>query len=779
MQGLSVLSGVFADRVYRISMFAETITSFPKASYLNNQLRFDRLAVHRDNQGMLRTRRKSMRFLCEPATGLFTFVESRGELLGGKIQTGAFQPASFSAKLNEGDQVFGFGAATGGFTRDNQSFRLVNLDTLFFSIPESSYTSFPQFIIRRADNRFVGVFLNLSLPARVEVFNNADHPDGPGIFVTPLVAPSPAGFDFFVIDGDLPFILERFSDLSGRPFMPPLWALGFHQSRWSYRSAERVLEIAQRFRRENLPLDAIHLDIDYMDRYRVFTWHPQRFKDPAGLHRQLQELGVRTVAIVDPGVAAQEDSALYQDGLQRNMYCRRSDGSVFVGKVWPGKTTFPDFTRAEVREWWAQAHAPLFEAGVSGIWNDMNDPVLWMGKRYDPLAEDVQHSEGVHSKVRNVYANYECQSAYESFARHTRLRPFVLTRSAFSGIQRFAAVWTGDNHSSWAHLRENLNMVLNLGMSGSPLCGADVGGFAGGHPIQGTLKVFKFIKNPELVARWMELGSLMPFFRMHTALYSFDQEPWSFGGETLAISRKHMLRRYRLLPYIYNLAWQMHQTGSPMVRPVFYSYPEMRGEYADTQFLLGEDLLAAPILGPRVRRRRVALPPGVWYDYETLDRYEGGVELDFDAPLGSYPLFVRAGAILPVCEPGRNALESVASGIKLEIYPAKTMKGRLHLDDGLSAAADSEYFEQLYNGEQDRNGNLKLSLQTTRKRFVPGFNTLGLRLPAHFRSMSLRGKAIEGVERNLTSEDRAATVYEFEAPLNTTELSFDFRANWP
>ncbi|MBX7059463.1 MAG: hypothetical protein K1X75_15480 [Leptospirales bacterium] len=777
MQALSVLVGVYAERVYRISVVAETLDRFPPVDFLNSQLRVDRLAVHRDSQGMFRARRKSMRFLCDPATGLFSILGNRGELLAGSLQTGAYQPASFSVRLHEHDRVHGFGAATGALLRNEQSFQLLNLDTLFYSIKGASYSSFPIFLIRRKDNSFLCVLLNLTTPSQVQVRSDPAHPDGPGIYLQPLQPPALAGFDFFVIEGELPSIVQRVAELSGKPFLPPLWSLGFHQSRWSYRSAERVLQIARRFRELQLPLDAIHLDIDYMDRYRVFTWHPRNFPDPVEMHRKLSEMGVRTVAIVDPGVAQQSDYGVYQRGAEAGAFCLSSEQTPFIGKVWPGRTAFPDFTQPAVRRWWSEEHGALFAAGVSGIWNDMNDPVLWMGKKYDPLHQDVLQADG-QSLVRNTYANLECQATNESFARHTGLRPFVLTRSAFTGIQKYAAVWTGDNHSSWDHLRQNLNMIVNLGLSGAPFCGADVGGFSGGHPFQGVLKAIKLIKNPELFSRWMELGALMPFFRVHTALYSHAQEPWSFGPDVLENSRKHMHRRYRLLPYIYSLAWEMHLSGAPLVRPLFYHYPEMRDTEADTQFMLGTDLLAAPVLEKGARLRRVALPPGEWYEFESMERYAGAQVLELSVRPGYYPLFVRAGAILPCCSVARNAVESVAGGLILECYPAKAMEGRVRLDDGVSVQSGVDLYEQAFRGEQDRSGNILISTQIVRKKYTPPFQQLRLRLPPQFRVMSLRGKQFEGRETPLNGEDRSARFFEFDVPLNFSEASFDYRLDW-
>lgn len=779
MLSMTVLFGIYADRMYRISIHPEERADFPGPDYVDSSVRFEKIAIHRDSQGMLRGRRKSMRFLYDPPTGAISLLSGKSEVLSGNVQTGRFNPAGLSVRLEANDTIYGFGAATGRPTRNDQSFRLLNLDTLFYSIPGASYSTFPFFIIRRASGVCTGVFVAFAGPGRVRTLNAPSDPEGPAVRMTPEDETQPVGFDFFVFEGTLPEILNRYTELTGRPFLPPAWALGFHQSRWSYRSEQEVLALAQRFRAEDVPCDAIHLDIHYMDGYKVFTWDPAKFADPAGMHKQLGELGVRTVAIVDPGVAVQDNYAVYQAGLKHDAYCKTTAGVPFVGKVWPGRTTFPDFTRADVRDWWAREHEPLFRAGVSGIWNDMNDPTLWMGKRYDPLQEDVLHADGPHSEFRNLYANLEAQAANEAFRKHSKLRPFVLTRSAFAGIQKYAAVWTGDNHSSWAHLRENLNMVLNLGLSGVSLSGADVGGFAGGHPFNGVLKVIKLLKNRELFTRWVELGSLMPFFRAHTTLYSYAQEPWSFGEEALAIARKHIRRRYRLLPYIYNLAWESHLTGAPMVRPVFYEFPEFQSAELHTQFMLGPDLLAAPVLEKGATSRRVDLPPGDWYEFESGRKYAGGAQYTLDVSPGYFPLFVRAGTILPCSAGGKNAEEALLSGLILELYPAKTMRGRVRLDDLTSPGAMAgDFYDLQLSGEQERSGNIQLKFATLKKKYVPPFSTITVRLPSTYRVMQFKGKSLDGAATDLMREDRVQSVYSFELPLNAAEAEFEYRATW-
>ena len=792
MQAISVLAGVYAGNVCRVCIHPESIDQFPRTEMPDPEIRFERMPAHRDAQGMIQCKRKGLKFFYDPPTGNFSLLDAKGEILRGEIQTGKYGPAEIQIRTHPNDRIYGFGAATGQPDRNNASFRMLNLDTLFYTIPRSSYSSFPFFILKRASG-YVGVFLNSTLPCEVStpVGDAGDRPVAgalqDGIRIVPDAGDSAVPVDLLVFSGTPAEILREFTAVCGRASVPPVWALGFHQSRWSYRTAERVLELARDFREHEVPCDAIHIDIHYMDRYQVFTWNAKTFPDPKGLHQTLRQMGVRTVVFNDPGVSTR-DYHVYRDGMAADVFCRKSNGDVYVGKVWPGASVFPDFTRANVRRWWARQHAPLLEAGVAGICNDMNDVVLQIGKKYDPLAEDLVHSTGSHRTERNLYANYEAEATVEAFRLLTPdQRPFVLSRSGYVGIQKHSALWTGDNQSSWEHLRENLYMVLNLGLSGVAFTGADVGGFGSG-TLPGVLKVIKIRKQRELFARWIELGSLMPFFRAHTALYSFDQEPWSFGDEVLDIARKHIRRRYRLLPYLYELFWQSHETGAPIVRPVFYEHPDLTDEELHAtrdQFFLGPNLLAAPVMQKGQRVRNVYLPAGEWYEFETGRRYSGQAAYQFETRPGSYPLFIRAGAILPVCPCETNAETSLSAGLTLEIYPGKNTKlsGRLRLDDGVSNGIQKgQYLEQEYTGTVDRNGNVQLQLQTLHKKYTPPFSNLTVRLPAGYRTMTLRDRQVEGKQVDLVREDRTYAVSTFELPLGTTtspvNAEFEFRSNW-
>ncbi len=770
MYAHTILAAVLKAHAFRFLVHPEPVDDFPEGRPLE-PLDQEKLAIHKDAQGVILAKKRDTKLFVDPVTGSFHLTLGEELRLSGIVQTGKFGPPLFLVRLMPGDAVYGFGAATGSLSKGGASFDLKTIDTLFYSLKRSSYAAFPFFIVRRGAD-FIGVFLNCTLPCAVEVdLDGKSRPEGPEVRFD-IQSTQPVPVDVFVMNGSLAEVLGAYAKITGMPFLPPLWSIGYHQSRWSYRSQKRVLELAERFRAEDVPCDAIHLDIHHMDKYKVFTWDKRNFADPKGMNESLEKLGIKSVAIVDPGVAVEEEYETYETGRKEDAFCRDSMGNYFKGKVWPGATVFPDFTLENVRQWWARQHAPLFRNGVSGIWNDMNEPTWRMGKKTDPLLEDVHFKNNSQAEVRNLYANLEAEStnlAFEKFKKGQR--PFVLTRSGFCGIQKYACMWTGDNHSSWQQMRENLNMVLNLGMSGVPFSGADAGGFGSG---TGLLAVVKLRREPELFARWMELASLMPFFRAHTVLFGRDQEPWSFGEDTLAICRKHIRRRYRLLPYIYNLFHESAETGSPIVRPVFYEFAKATEVESTDQFLLGPSLLAAPVFQKRASTRVVSLPDAgdFWIDYDTGETRGAGSHTYPTRP-GIYPFFVRPGTALPTAVPGRNAEETMRSPIAFEIFPGPQISGRLILDDGVSD--DGRHAVVEISGKRDRSGSLQIEIAVSENGFSPFQKVIRLRLPANYRTATQKGKRIEGTPFDLTQEDRIGTQMQFELPLENQKLDFEFR----
>lgn len=692
-----------------------------------------------------------------------TRQDERFELRLGEetVVAGRAVPEPFAVDIEVGPaEIYGFGAATGAPRRNGARFRIMTRDTLFFGIAGASYTAFPFFLARRAGG-LLGVLVATTFPLDVAVGDGR-------VSLAAACDTEGSPVDLIVFRGSLAGILQDLAALVGRSFLPPAWALGYHQSRWSYRTSAAVLDVARRLRAHDLPADVVHLDIHYMDRYRVFTFHPRRFPAPRPLHAQLHELGLRTVAIVDPGVSA-TPYEVYETLRAGDMLLTRGDGSPYVGRVWPGPSVFPDFSQARVRDAWGGFHRPLVEAGVAGIWNDMNDPVLRMVESGDPLAENVQHHGATHRRMRNLYANGMAEATVAGLeALRPGERPFVLSRSGFLGIQRHAAVWTGDNHSTWDHLRQNLHMVVNLGLCGVPLSGADVGGFGSGPGKYGAVKLRR--PSAELFVRWMELGALMPFFRNHCTLYAPRQEPWCFGERVLELSRRILRRRYRLLPLLYRLALESHETGLPLVRPLFMHYEVPPDAAVDEQFLLGARVLAAPVLHEGMTRREVWLPPGVWLDWNSGAMLPGGCTVPVEAPLGTTPLFVRAGHALFLARPGRNAEETLGGPIALEVtspVDGEVGRGSLFLDDGVSAGR-ARWLLDVHVAARD--GELRVEFNRASMGYVPVQQEFELRLPPGCAGVLVDGETRLLEPCNLAAEDRSARWQAVRVPLEVREL---------
>ncbi|HST52597.1 MAG TPA: glycoside hydrolase family 31 protein [Pyrinomonadaceae bacterium] len=481
-------------------------------------------------------------------------------------------------------------------------------------------------------------------------------------------------------------ILRDYTDLTGRAPLPPVWALGNQQSRWSYSPESRVREVAKGFRDARIPADVIYLDIDYMDGYRVFTWDKTRFPDPSKMIADLRAEGFRVVIIVDPGVKVDPNYYAYQQGQAGNHFVKNADGTELHATVWPGACAFPDFTDAKAREWFGSLYKTNVEQGVAGFWNDMNEPGVFLSDQtpkpdvfHHPMKTfplDARHAgdgeAGAHARYHNVFGMQMARSTFEGVRRlRPDARPFVLTRAGYAGVQRYSAIWTGDNVASWDHLRLSITMLLNLGVSGVPLVGSDVGGFSGN-------------PTPELYTRWLQAAALTPFLRSHSENGSNPHEPYSFPKEFVDINRASIELRYRLLPYLYTLFHEHTETGAPVMRPLWFEYPDDARTYLiEDQYLVGRDLLVAPVVVESTTKRRVYFPKGDnWVDWWTGKLYEGGKEVEIDAPLERLPLFARAGAVIPTQPVVQNTDEMASAPLSLVVVRGADGQSSFYDDAG-------------------------------------------------------------------------------------------------
>ena len=475
----------------------------------------------------------------------------------------------------------------------------------------------------------------------------------------------------------MPDILDHYTWLTGRITPPPLWSLGYHQCRWFKYTQEDVEALAQRHRDEEIPCDALWLDIDYMDGYRVFTWDTDAFPDAPGMLKRLTDKGFRVITIIDPGVKHEPGYWVFDQARDRDVLCKTEGGDIYIGQVWPGNTAFPDFVNEEARAWWGELNAAHVQSGLAGIWNDMNEPATG---GIDARRMRFGGGEFSHERYHNQYALLMAMGTIAGLldAMPDR-RTFVLSRAGFAGIQRYAANWMGDNQSRWDHLWLSIPMASGFGISGQAFVGADIGGFHG-H------------SNGELFLRWMQYGALTPFCRNHSEIGNVDQYAWAWGDVIRDLAREAIRLRYRLLPYLYATFIRASETGAPVQRPLVFDYQyDLTVRDIDDAYLLGPDLLVAPVFEAGVTARQVYLPEGTWYDWHTGERYDGQRYVQTATPMERIPIYARGGAVIPMWPKAPATTAGYHPPfVELHLFVPEadgTHESLLQEDDGLTFAA--------------------------------------------------------------------------------------------
>ncbi|HEY6048897.1 MAG TPA: TIM-barrel domain-containing protein [Sphingomicrobium sp.] len=596
-----------------------------------------------------------------------------------------FDGAGFTLRksLPIGEHIYGLGDKTGPLDRRGSTFVDWNTDAFGFApSTDPIYKSIPFFIGVDGDGGAYGLFLDNSW----RVSFDFGHKDASAIEIG-----APAGpIDYYLIAGPtVADVVRRYTDLTGKPPLPPQWALGYQQSRWGYMSDADIRGIAGHLRSDRIPADVIWMDIDYQDRERPFTVNTKTFPDLKKLNSDMLAKGIRLVAITDLHVAylPNQGYAPFDTGIAGNHFVHKADGSLYVAPVWPGPSVFPDFTRAATRQWWGGLYKDFIADGFSGFWNDMNEPAVFeTPTKTMPLdnihrieSDDFAPRNAIHSEIHNVFGMQNTRGTMDGMLRlRPGVRPFVMTRASFAGGQRYAVTWTGDNSSTWDHLRLCIQQLANLGLSGFSYAGCDVGGFIGG-------------ASPELLTRWYELAAFTPVFRNHSAHDAPRMEPWVDGPQHLTLRRKYIEERYRLMPYLYALADQNARTGDPVMRPLFYDYPDALKLDCDSAltFSVGRDLVvAAPPRPESPQPQPICLPAGSWFDYWTgLPVTERKI---MKTPrLAEVPVYVRAGAIIPRQALVQSTSDAPKGPLQLDIYPGGDCRGQLYFDDGLSIGGPS------------------------------------------------------------------------------------------
>lgn len=639
-----------------------------------------------------------------------------------------FHDAAFRLyKQMPGDEhYFGLGDKMGPLDRRGMAFKLWNTD--YFGFQESSdpiYKSIPFFLAVRGA-RAVGVFFDNTWRSSFDFGKTFD-----GVYSFEAEG---GPIDYYVLYGPgAKHVLNTYSWLTGPTPLPPLWTLGYQQSRYSYEPESRVREIADRLRADKIPADAIYLDIDYQDHNRPFTVDTQKFPHFQQMIEDLNKQNFHVVTITDLHIAQLPNAgyAPYDSGTAGDNFVKNPDGSVYVGPVWPGPSVFPEFTRESSRQWWGTLYKGFVSQGIAGFWNDMNEPAVFVPSKTMP--DDVRHrieEPGFrtrvtnHVEIHNVFGMENSRGTYEGLLKLAPdQRPFVLTRATYAGGQRYAATWTGDNSATWNHLRLTTPMLLNLGLSGFGLTGADVGGFAG-------------TPEPDLLTRWFQLAAFQPIDRDHTAKGTGDQEPWVHGVGQENNRRRYVEERYRLMPYLYTTAEEMSRTGLPIVRPVFLEFPNATPDGhpidldAGSQFMFGPDLMVAPAPYPdELDTYDVQFPAGDWYDYWTGERVAGGDKrtlLPVQPTLDVLPVYVREGAIIPM-QPLTQSTNEIPQGpLTLRVYPGHDCKGSVYVDDGKSRRYLQGDFMRMQFSCEVSDGSVKLHIGAHEGSYKPWWTQLNV-----------------------------------------------------
>ncbi len=599
-----------------------------------------------------------------------TFLDTDGKILS---QERADHPAVFNGTefrvwntMPDDEHYFGLGDKTGPL--DHRDLAFTNWNSDMFGWQESTdplYKTIPFFLAMRRGVAY-GLFFDNTYRSNFDFGKEARDLYSFG---------SDGGaLDYYFFYGPGPKrVIEQFTQLVGRTPLPPLFALGYQQCRYSYYPESQVREIAAEFRKRNIPADVIYLDIDYQQDNRPFTVNRERFPTIEKMVKDLREEGFKLITITDLHLAHAHGYRPYDEGSKKGYFIKNPNGSEYVGKVWPGDSVFPDFTRKEVREWWGTLYTDFIKMGIRGFWNDMNEPSVFVPSKTAPIdvVHNVEGRKTDHREIHNVFGMQNARATYEGMLKlKPNLRPFVLTRAAYAGTQRYAATWTGDNTASWNHLRLSIPQLANLGVSGYAFVGADIGGFNGS-------------PTPELLTRWMELGAFNPIYRNHANKGTRFREPWVDGPEHERIRKRYIETRYRLLPYIYTGIEESSRTGLPLLRPMFLEFPDDESLATNgEEFMFGSNLLVAPKVWPFTDGYTVTLPKGDWYDYWTGNRVDGGKALQVDPPLDTLPVYVRAGSILPQQPLIQHVGETPSGPLELRVYPGPQCGGDLYMDDG-------------------------------------------------------------------------------------------------
>lgn len=613
---------------------------------------------------------------------------------------------SLFLKLSESDRIWGLGETTRGMNKRGWIYISNNADDPVHTEDKRSLYASQNFFIVDGDDRRLGIYVDT--PERVTFDMGYTRSS------ELVISFDDFDSDLYLVEGDsLKEIVRQFRKIIGKSYVPPRWAFGFGQCRWSYMSADEIREVADKYDEAGIPLDMIYLDIDYMERYKDFTVDDKSFPDFPEFVQEMKNRGIHLVPIIDAGVKIEEGYDVYEEGLSGDYFCKKENGENLVAAVWPGKVHFPDFLDEKAREWFGNKYKFLLDQGIDGFWNDMNEPAIFYTEDHlQEVFEQIEDYKGKnldinsffdfkglvgsisnnsedykrfyhnykgqkirHDKVHNLYGYNMTRAAGEAFERLCPdKRVLMFSRSSFIGMHRYGGVWCGDNMSWWSHLLLNIQQMPALNMCGFLYSGADIGGFGAD-------------TTEDLLLRWTAFGIFTPLFRNHSAMGTRRQEVYRF--EKTDSFRRLIELRYSLLPYLYSEFMKAVRDDEMLFKPLSFEYDDARSLEVEDQLLLGESLMLAPVYKQNATGRYVYLPEDMKlirfrayddYDEEILQAGDHYVK----AGLSEVLVFVRKGHVLPLAKPSKRTSGVDAAGLSYICYEADPSGYELYTDDGVS-----------------------------------------------------------------------------------------------
>ncbi|MEQ8476419.1 glycoside hydrolase family 31 protein [Fulvivirga sp.] len=687
-------NGNFIVKVYdagivRVHIYFGETTDTNKYSVIANPVE-DKFSIE-DTESVILVKTSLLKLEISKSPVRFTFKKPGGQIISADDTFGSSRigdQITTYKKLQEGERFIGLGEKTGPLDRRGQGYEHWNTDSFAYgSEQDPLYCSTP-FYIGLHNNLAYGIYLDNSHKSFVNFGASNDR------FSSFSVDAGDMDY-YFIHDNNVEGIIKKYAHLTGTTPLPPLWSIGYQQCRYSYYPDVEVERIAKTFRQKNIPADVIVLDIHYMEQYKIFTWDNKKFSKPAELVQHLKELGFHVVVMCDPGIKIEDGYTAYESGKQNDVFIKYPDGTNYSGTVWPGLCHFPDFTKASTRDWWEENLKSYTEIGVDGFWNDMNEIATW-GQMLPELIEfDFDGEKDTARKGRNIYGFQMSRATFEGTkAGLENKRPFNLTRAGFSGIQRYAAVWTGDNVASDEHMMLGVRLVNSMGLAGIAFAGYDVGGFVGN-------------ASEHLFARWAQIGSFSPFFRGHSMINSRDSEPWAYGEQVEEISTNFIRLRYKLMPYIYSLFFEASVSGMPLQRSLAINYSFDHNVYSglyQNQYLFGPSIMVAPLESDKTLTK-VYLPEGEWYEMFNDQKFEGNQEMIIECGIEKLPVFIKSSSIIPVVPQANTNTQGLGDTLEIHVYAGHQENSFVYYeDDGESYDYENGQYHKrtiVYNPENN------------------------------------------------------------------------------